>query len=79
MRFRLEHGLLFGGVVTLGGLSIEAVIVGEWVSRGLGSLAQQRVAVLAATLVIAGLQIFFTSFLLSMLGLRRREVRASLR
>jgi hypothetical protein len=72
-RFRLEHGLVFGGLVALAGVSIEAVIIGEWVSRGLGSLAQQRIAVLAATLVIAGLQIFFTSFLLSMLGLRRRE------
>ncbi len=28
---------------------------------------------LAATLVIVGVQIFFTSFLLSMLGLRRRR------
>ncbi len=31
-----------------------------------------RLAVLAATLVIIGIQIFFTSFLLSILGLRRR-------
>jgi hypothetical protein len=30
------------------------------------------VTVLAATLLIVGVQIFFTSFLLSLLGLRRR-------
>jgi hypothetical protein len=30
-------------------------------------------AVVAATLVIVGTQIFFTSFLLSIMGLRRRD------
>jgi hypothetical protein len=29
--------------------------------------------VLAATLIIIGIQVFFTSFLLSILGLRRRD------
>jgi glycosyltransferase involved in cell wall biosynthesis len=70
-RFRLEHGLLAGGALTLGGLTVEGVIVAKWVSRGLGGLAEERLAVLAATLVIVGLQVFFTSFLLSILGLRR--------
>ena len=71
-RLRLEHGLLVGAFVILSGLGIEAVIFAKWISRGLGSLGEQRLAVLAATLVIAGNQIFFTSFLLSLLGLRRR-------
>ena len=31
------------------------------------------VAVLAATLIIIGIQAFFTSFLISILGLRRRD------
>ena len=72
-RLRLEHGLLVGAFVILSGLGIEAVIFAKWISRGLGSLGEQRLAVLAATLVIAGIQIFFTSFLLSLLGLRRRN------
>jgi hypothetical protein len=54
------------------GLALGAVIVGRWVSHGLGSLAQERVTILAATLIIVGVQAFFTSFLLSLLGLRRR-------
>jgi glycosyltransferase involved in cell wall biosynthesis len=73
-RIRLEHGLLCGALVTLAGIVVEAVIVGKWISRGLGDVAEQRTAVLAATLVIVGVQVFFTSFLLSMLGLRRRDV-----
>jgi glycosyltransferase involved in cell wall biosynthesis len=72
-RFRLEHGLLVGAGVTIAGLAVEGFIIAKWVTRGLGSLAEERLAVLAATLVIVGLQVFFTSFLLSILGLRRRE------
>jgi hypothetical protein len=71
-RFRLEHGLLLGGAIGLAGLAIAAVIMGVWINRGFGELSEARLAVLAATLIIVGVQIFFTSFLLSILGLRRR-------
>jgi hypothetical protein len=71
-RFRLEHGLLLGGMIFGGGIVLVAVIVGTWVDRGFGQLSEERLAVLAAALVIIGLQVFFTSFLLSILGLRRR-------
>jgi glycosyltransferase involved in cell wall biosynthesis len=72
-RFTLEHGLLLGGAIVLAGLVMAAVIVGIWVERGFGELSEERLAVLAATLLIVGLQIFFSSFLLSILGLRRRR------
>ena len=51
---------------------IGAVIVIKWIDRGFGELSEQKLAILASTLLIAGLQVFFTSFLLSILGLRRR-------
>jgi glycosyltransferase involved in cell wall biosynthesis len=70
-RYRLEHGLLLGGGVALAGLSMAAVIVIEWIDRGFGSLSEQRLSILAFTFVIVGIQIFFSSFLLSILGLRR--------
>jgi hypothetical protein len=72
-RFRLEHGLLLGGATLLFGLAAMAVIVIVWVQRGFGQLSEERLAVLAAALIIVGIQIFFTSFLLSILGLRRRR------
>jgi uncharacterized membrane protein len=71
-RFRLEHGLLLGGGVIVVGLAMAAVILGVWIDRGFGALSEERLAVMAATLLIVGIQIFFSSFLLSILGLRRR-------
>jgi glycosyltransferase involved in cell wall biosynthesis len=71
-RIRLEHGLLLGLVLMAAGFGLGAVIVGRWISHGLGSLAEERLTILAATLLIVGVQAFFTSFLLSLLGLRRR-------
>ena len=72
-RFRLEHGLMLGGTVLATGLAASAVIVVRWIERGLGQLSEERLAVFAATLIIVGIQIFFSSFLLSILGLRRRS------
>ena len=70
-RLRLEHGLLAGALITLVGLMLAVVIVVQWGEQGFGELSETRLAVLAATLVIVGIQVFFTSFLLSILGLRR--------
>jgi hypothetical protein len=72
-RFRLEHGLMLGGGVFAAGLAVGAVIVVRWAERGFGNLSEERLAVLAAALMIVGLQVFFSSFLLSILGLRRRN------
>jgi len=70
-RFRLEHGLLLGGATGFVGFVIAAVIVIEWIDRGFGELSEERLMVAAATLIIVGVQVFFSSFLLSILGLRR--------
>jgi glycosyltransferase involved in cell wall biosynthesis len=72
-RFRLEHGLLLGGAVGLVGVVIAAAIVVQWFERGFGALSEERLAIFAASLIIIGIQIFFSSFLLSILGLRRRS------
>jgi glycosyltransferase involved in cell wall biosynthesis len=71
-RYRLEHGLMLGGAILLAGLAVAAIIAVKWIDRGFGQLSEERLAVLAATLVIVGIQIFFSSFLLSILGLRRQ-------
>jgi hypothetical protein len=76
-RYRLEHGLMLGGAIVLVGVVAGAMIVGIWIDRGLGALSEERLAATAAALIIIGLQIFFSSFLLSILGLRRRDPERS--
>ena len=71
-RFRLEHGLILGGILLFAGLVIGTVIIAIWANRGFGQLSEVRLATLAATLFILGIQTVFSSFLLSILGLRRR-------
>ncbi|HYF24304.1 MAG TPA: glycosyltransferase family 2 protein [Baekduia sp.] len=72
-RFRLEHGLLLGAAVFGSGAVLGAWILGVWIDNGFGSLSEERLSVLAATLMIVGVQVFFSSFLLSILGLRRQD------
>jgi glycosyltransferase involved in cell wall biosynthesis len=71
-RFRLEHGLLLGGLFMLIGLVMGGLILATWIAHGFGSLADEHLAVIAASVLIVGIQIFFSAFLLSILGLRRR-------
>src|SRR4051794_19296807 len=70
-RFRLEHGLVLGGAFLLAAAVIGTIILVTWIAHGFGSLAYEFAAVVAASLLVIGVQIFFTSFLLSILGLRR--------
>ncbi len=70
-RWRLEHGLTLGCVVALAGFAMLCAIVLVWIGHGFGSLSQERLAIFAATLLVLGIQIVFTSFLLSIIGLRR--------
>jgi len=71
-RFRLEHGLLMGGAFMLIGVVMGGLILATWIAHGFGSLADEHLAVIAASVLIVGIQIFFSAFLLSILGLRRR-------
>lgn len=70
-RYRLEHGLAIGGAVILVGFIAAAVIIIQWIVDGFGALSQTNLAVAAVTLIVIGVQIFFSSFLLSIIGLRR--------
>ena len=71
-RFKLEHGLLLALAVAVWGIALFGYVFGTWAADGFGELHEAEAAVVAATLVAVGAQIFFTSFLLSILGLRYR-------
>jgi glycosyltransferase involved in cell wall biosynthesis len=70
-RLRLEHGLMTGSLLAVVGLAGVAVVVVRWVARDFGPFSESRLALVGVTTVIIGVQVFLTSFLLSILGLRR--------
>jgi hypothetical protein len=72
-KLRLEHGLIAGALMLLGGLAIGGVIVVTWIQRGFGELSEERFMVLASVLIIVGVQTIFSSFFLSILGLAKGE------
>jgi Glycosyl transferase family 2 len=72
-RLTLEHALLVALAAVLGGLALGGLVVANWARHGFGTLGEERLAIVAMTLTVAGIQIFFTSFLISLLGLRRER------
>lgn len=70
-RFRLEHGLAIGGAIMLLGFLAAVVIVIRWAADDFGALSQVNLAISAVTTIVIGVQVFFSSFLLSIIGLRR--------
>jgi glycosyltransferase involved in cell wall biosynthesis len=72
-RFKLEHGLILGGGLLAVGLIMCVVIFIYWANRGFADLGNGATAVVATVFVILGLQVVFSSFLLSILGLRRTD------
>jgi len=72
-RLRLEHGLLAAAALVLTGATLMGVVLGTWASRGFGALREEKLAIVSATVIAVGAQVFFTSFLLSVIGLRWRK------
>ena len=73
---KLEHGLVAGGVLIATGLAGDLWFLVRWLARGAGSLEAAvtwRPAILFTTLLVAGLQVVFGAFFLSMLGISRGD------
>jgi hypothetical protein len=71
--FTLERGIVLGLSLGLAGLLLAAYSVGNWASARLGALdprAVMRVTIPSVTLMLAGAEIFFASFLLGFIDLR---------
>jgi hypothetical protein len=71
----LEVGLVVGVVLFIGGLIASAFALQVWESHSLGRLNYAhtlRIVIPACTMLILGCQTIFSSFFLSILGLKRR-------
>jgi glycosyltransferase involved in cell wall biosynthesis len=69
--FTLEKGLALGFVLLLIGAGVGLYVVLKWIASGFGSLDESRVLIFALTLIALGVQAIFSSFLVSLLGLKR--------
>jgi len=69
--FTLERGISLGSVLFLIGLGIGFYIFLKWAASGFGALAEVRSGLLALTLTVIGTQIFFSSFFISILLLKK--------
>jgi glycosyltransferase involved in cell wall biosynthesis len=70
-RITLETGLLAGGLIFLGGFIGCAWITWQWASSGFGGLYRIRQVLFWSMWLFLGIQIIFSSFFLSMLGISR--------
>ena len=70
--FKLEKGILVGLLISFVGLIIGAIYFVNWARQGFGYLWAIKPAVLSMTLLVLGIQIIFSSFFLSILGLERK-------
>jgi hypothetical protein len=73
--FTLEKGVIFSLVVALLGLVLLASVIFEWSHVGFGPLEAartMRTVIPAVTLITLGVQGVFSSFFISMLGMRRK-------
>jgi hypothetical protein len=67
----LEQGLVAGASLTLAGASGAFWVLWKWVASGFGPLYHVRVVVFSSLWFLLGVQIIFSSFFLSMLGISR--------
>jgi len=74
--FSLGVGLAAGLLVTLAGVLLYSVGALQWRERGFGAMDYQstlRIIIPGTTLVLVGLQIFFNSFIISLLSINQEE------
>ena len=70
-RIKLEHGLLLGAFLALVGFAGDAWVFAEWARSDFGPLNQVRWVLFWSLWFFLGVQLIFSSFFLSMLGISR--------
>lgn len=70
--FNLENGILAGLILVAVSLAIVYTILREWFF--LGNLSQERRELFALTTMMIGIQIIFSSFLISLMGIKYKEL-----
>lgn len=67
--FNLEKGIFLGILLVLFGVLFFGFVLFKWINTGFGELTEIKNSVLALTFFVLGIQTFFFSFMLSILGI----------
>jgi len=67
----IERAGLLGGIIALLGIIVFAAIFLRWVRGGFGELQEIKESIIALTLMIVGTQTISSSFMLSILGIKK--------
>ncbi len=70
-RVKLEHGLVLGATLVVGGLTGDAIVFGQWAARGFGHVDAVRTVFFCSLSFFLGVEVLFSSVFLSMLGISR--------
>jgi membrane associated rhomboid family serine protease len=70
-RVKLEHGLLLGAGLAAIGLVGCVWLLWEWMSSNFGRFDQLRLVIFFSMWLFMGVQVIFSSFFISMLGISR--------
>ena len=68
--FNLEKGMLFSFILILLGIFIFLSIFLTWLNNGFIDLSEIKRSIIALTILVLGLQSFFATFMLSILGIK---------
>jgi glycosyltransferase involved in cell wall biosynthesis len=71
--FTLEKGIYLGLSLVLIGLILNGVVLYSWIKAHFGPLQKMREALLGMTFLVLGVQTIFSSFLLSMVRIKKEE------
>ena len=69
-KITIEKASILGILVILLGLAIYIFILIRWINSGFGSLNEIKNSIIALTLLVLGIQTIFSSFMLSILGIK---------
>lgn len=67
----IEKASIFGLLITLIGLIIFIYILIKWIESGFGELNEIKNSIMALTLMLLGMQTIFSSFMISILGIKK--------
>jgi hypothetical protein len=70
-RVKLEHGLILGAILTITGAAGSVWLLAQWMAGDFGRFDHLRLVILFSLWFFFGVQVIFSSFFISMLGISR--------